>query len=109
VAVVVQERGDLRADDGRRGAAVVVHEPVVHTRAEIGEGVARERRRGCGEGLSGRARGREEAGAREGGGDDGRSAGQRPRALWPRRPPLVRVVMAWDRADIHDGGDDWTD
>jgi hypothetical protein len=47
---VVQERGDLRADDGRRGAAVVVDEPVVHTRAEIGEGVARERRRGCGEG-----------------------------------------------------------
>jgi len=110
VAVVVHERGDLRADDRRRGAAVVVDEPVVHARAEIGEGVARERRRGCGEEFcGGRARGGEAADARDGGGEDGRSAGQRPRALWPRRPPLVVRRVAVMHSRRGGDGDDRTD
>jgi hypothetical protein len=89
VAVVALERGDLGAEHGRGGVAVVVDEPVVDARGEVGEGVGGQRRgeRPCG-GV--RARGHEGGGRGEGGEDRGR-ARQRPRALRPRRTQLVRV------------------
>jgi hypothetical protein len=87
VAVVALERGDLRAEDGGGGVAVVVHEPVVHARREVREGVGGERR---GRGFDAGAGGGGEGGGRGERAEDGRRAGQRPRALRPRRPELVR-------------------
>ncbi|CAM0911060.1 unnamed protein product [Alopecurus aequalis] len=42
VAVVALEGGDLRADERRGGVAVVIDEPVVDARGEVGEGVGGE-------------------------------------------------------------------
>uniref|UniRef100_A0A8R7QPX6 Uncharacterized protein n=1 Tax=Triticum urartu TaxID=4572 RepID=A0A8R7QPX6_TRIUA len=88
VAVVALEGGDLRADEGRGGVPVVVDEPVVDARGEVGDGVGGEgggQRLGVGAGVGGEGGGRGERG------EHGGRAGQRPRALRPRGPQLVRI------------------
>lgn len=95
VAVVALERGDLGAEHRCVGVAVVVDEPVVDARGEVGEGVGGQRggerrceggRRAVGVGV-----GCGEGGGGGEGGEHGGRAGKRPRAVRPRGAQLVRA------------------